>query len=86
MGNRLSLSYSVNNDFKTICKILADCFDARFPLVRHIIHQMKSPIVIATLIVSVALFASVVIVIFPVYSCIYHDEFPAHICLHGRAS
>ena len=44
---------------------------------------MKSPIVIAALIVSIALVAAVMIVMFPVYSCVYHDESPWHICLHG---
>ena len=45
---------------------------------------MKTPLVIATLIVSAALLATVVIIMFPIYSCIYHDEFPSHICIHGH--
>ena len=44
---------------------------------------MKDPKIVAALILAVALVASVVIVMAPVYDCIYRDGAPPYICLHG---
>jgi len=47
---------------------------------------MKDPKIVAVLILAAALVASVVIVMAPVYDCIYRDGVPSYVCLHGVPS